>query len=115
MNRADQPAKLYFGNDELNAFESVFGAGAIVKQQQDSRDDLDREEKQRHPAEVVPDRMAMNWDFLLLRDSGERTDGQTLVKPVFYGFDSHDKLTTEDTEESKTNEPRKCTKGTERI
>ena len=82
MNRADQPAKLHFGDDELNAFESVLSAGAIIKEQQNSGNDLNREEKERHPAEVIPDRMAMPRDFFFLRDCGERTDGQPLVKPV---------------------------------
>ena len=63
-------------------------------------DDLDDEQKQRHPAEVIPDRMAMNRNFFLVGELCDRADRQTLVKPGCQGFDSHDlSLTTEDTEE----------------
>src|SRR5947207_13434679 len=83
MNRANQPAEFHFSDNELNALEGVLGAGTIIEQQQDSGCDLDGEEKERHPAKVVPDRLAVDWDFLFLGHGRERADRETLVKPVF--------------------------------
>src|SRR6185295_3181718 len=85
-----------------NAFESALGAGAIIEQQQDSGDDLNAKQEQRHAAEVVPDRMTMERNFLFVGQMRERANRQTLVKPVFCGFDFHDSISsTEDTEENR--------------
>ena len=47
--------------------------------------------------------MAMDRYFFLVGEVGERADRQTLIQPVFQGFNFHDsKLTTEDTEEDKS-------------
>src|SRR5437762_11098908 len=89
MNRANQPAEFHFSDNELNALEGVLGAGTIIEQQQDSGCDLDGEEKERHPAKVVPDRLAVDWDFLFLGHGRERADRETLVKPVCQGFYFH--------------------------
>src|SRR5712691_4877592 len=83
MNRANQPAEFHFSDNELDALEGVLGAGTIIEQKQDSGCDLDGEEKERHPAKVVPDRLAVDWDFLFLGHGRERADRETLVKPVF--------------------------------
>jgi len=55
MDRSDQPAEFNFSDDELNTLESAFRAGPVIEQQENSGRNLNREKKQRHPAEVVPD------------------------------------------------------------
>lgn len=59
MDGANQPTEFHFGHDELNALKCIFRARSVIEQQQDSGDDLYREEEKRHAAKVVPDRMAM--------------------------------------------------------
>ena len=45
--------------------------------------------------------MSMDRYFFLIGHGCERVDRQTLIQPVFQGFNFHDsKLTTEDTEEN---------------
>src|SRR5262249_33520983 len=94
VNRANQPAELNFSDDELNTFESIFGAWAIVKQEENSGGDLYDEEKQRHAAEVVPNRMAMERNFLFVGQLRQRADRQTLVEPICQVFDSQDRIST---------------------
>src|SRR5205823_2966089 len=91
MNRANQPAEFYFGDNELDALEGVLGAGTIIEKKQDSGCDLDGEEKERHPAKVVPDRLAVDWDFLLFGHGGERANRKTLVKPFCQEFYFHER------------------------
>ena len=83
MNRSNQPTKLDLCHDELDALECVLGAGAVIKEQEYSGDNLDCEKEQRHAAEVIPDGMPVNRDFLLLGQLGEGTDRQPIVDPVF--------------------------------
>src|SRR5207249_12122419 len=72
-------------------FESSLGAGTIIEQEQDPGGDLDGEEKERHAAKVVPDRLAVNWDFLFLGHGRERADRKALVKPICQGFYFHER------------------------
>src|SRR5947207_1722115 len=91
MNRANQPAEFHFSDNELDALEGVLGAGTIIEKEQDSGCDLDGEEKERHPAKVVPDRLAVDWDFLLFGHGGERANRKTLVKPFCQGLYFHER------------------------
>src|SRR6266496_563753 len=91
MNRANQPAEFHFSDNELDALKCVLGAGTIIEKKQDSGGDLDGEEKERHPAKVVPDRLAVDWDFLFLGHGRERADRKTLVKPACQGFYFHER------------------------
>src|SRR5205814_4043291 len=67
MDRSNQPPEFNFGDDELNALESILSARTIIKQQQNAGDDLNAKQEHRHAAEVVPDRMTMEWNFLFVR------------------------------------------------
>src|SRR6185369_13489343 len=89
MDRANQPAKLHFSNDELHALKSILGAGTVVKQQQNSSNHLDHKQKKRHATEVIPDRMTVDRHLFLLRHSGDSADRQALVQPVLHHFCSH--------------------------
>ena len=89
MNRSNQPPELDFGDDELNAFESILSARTIIKQQENSGDDLNAKQEHRHAAEVVPDRMTMERNFLFVGQMRERANRQTLVKPGFGVFYLH--------------------------
>ena len=74
VNRPDEPAERHVGHDVLNALESLRRARPVVEEQEDSRRDLYEEEKQRHPAEVVEERVPVNRDPLLGGDVGEVPD-----------------------------------------
>src|SRR5262245_53944530 len=82
MNRADQPTESDFRHDELDTFESVLRTGPVIKQQQDSRYDLNRKQEQGHSSEVVPDRMPMNWNFLFPGEPCYDVQAKTSVEPV---------------------------------
>jgi hypothetical protein len=73
VDRTDQPAKLYFGNDELHALKSILGTGTIIEQQQNSGDYLYDKKKKRHATEVVPDRITVDRHLFLACDMRERT------------------------------------------
>src|SRR6185436_3994334 len=75
--------------DELDALEGGFGTRPVVQQQKNSGADLHAEEKQGHAAEVIPDGMAMNRDFLLTRELGYRTKPQTIIEPKRQVFCFH--------------------------
>ena len=86
VNGADQPAKLDLGNDELNALKSALGAWPVIKQKQDAGHDLDRKQEKGHAAEVVPDRMAMERNLLLLCQADNGVEPKSLIKPEKRGF-----------------------------
>ena len=62
---ANQPAELHLRDDELHALVGFLGARPVVEEQQNAGGDLDAEEKQRHPAQVVPDLLRVDRDALL--------------------------------------------------
>src|ERR1051326_1780207 len=86
---AYEPAELHVRHDELYALERVLGARSVVEQQEDARADLHREEEERHAAEVVPDGLAVERDFLVARDLGGGTQRQPLVEPEPEAFGFH--------------------------
>ena len=81
MDRADQPAELDLGHQKLDGFVRFFGAGTIVEEEQDARHHLDREEKEGHPAEVVPERVTVDGHLLLPRELLEVREADALVEP----------------------------------
>ena len=62
---ANQPAELHLRDDELDTLIRFAGARTIVEQQQNAGEDLHREQKQRHAAEVVPDLLRVDRHALL--------------------------------------------------
>ena len=54
-----------FSDYELDALERVLRTGPVVQKQQNSGDHLHNKKEQRHAAEVIPDGMAMKWNFFL--------------------------------------------------
>src|SRR5574337_528190 len=81
MDRANKPTELDFGHDKLNTLVRLFAAGPVVEGQQDPGSHLNPEEKERHPAEVIPDGMAMNRDYLFLDEMPERPEIDSLFEP----------------------------------
>src|SRR5215510_9974811 len=81
MQRAHKPAETHVGHDELNTLKRSFSTRPVIEEQQDSSRDLDGEEKKRHPAEVVPDRMSMDRDCLLGRKQTNGLESKPLVQP----------------------------------
>src|SRR5262249_47501597 len=79
---ANQPAELHLRDDELDALVRFGGARQIVEQEQDAGEDLDAEQKQRHPAEVVPDLLRVNRDALLGDEVPDLGEIEPLVDPV---------------------------------
>jgi hypothetical protein len=76
------PAELDLGHEEAHALVRFVGAGAVVEEQQDAGGDLDAEQEQRHPAPVVPERVAVDRDFLVLRERAQRRQAEALVEPL---------------------------------
>lgn len=81
MDRANKPTELDVGHDELDAFVRLFSAGPVVEGQQDSGRHLDPEQKERHPAEIIPDGMTMDRDDLLPDEMSERPEIDSLFEP----------------------------------
>ena len=81
MDRTYQPAKRNFRNNKLNTFKGTLGTGPIIEQEEDTGDDLHRKQKQRHAAEVIPDRMSVLRHFFLRRHRGDSIDPESFVKP----------------------------------
>jgi hypothetical protein len=85
----DQPAELHLRHDELHALVGFGGARAVVEQQQDAGGDLDGEQKQRQPAQVVPDFLRMDRDALLGDEMLDVAEIEALVEPVEYALCCH--------------------------
>jgi hypothetical protein len=81
MDRADEPSERDLGHDVLHALESLGGARPVIEKQKDSRGHLDEEEEERHPAEVVEDRVAVDRHFLLRREMGDVVPSDAVPQP----------------------------------
>jgi hypothetical protein len=81
MDRPDQPAELNVGHEELDRLEGFVGAGTIVEEKEDTGRYLDHEQEEGHPAQVVPYRVSMDRDFLLLRHPAQNRQAQAVLEP----------------------------------
>jgi hypothetical protein len=67
MNRAPQPAELHARHDVLHAFESLVGSWPVIKQQQNSRANLDHEQKEGDSSEKIPVRELVDGNGLFFQ------------------------------------------------
>jgi hypothetical protein len=81
VDRAHEPAELHLGHEELDRFVRLAGARAVVEEEQDAGGDLDRKEKKRHAAEVVPDGVAVHRHLLFVRELVYLFQPDALVEP----------------------------------
>src|SRR5215510_7161307 len=82
MQRTDEPTELHRRHQELDGLIRFLSARAVVEQQQHARRHLDEEEKQRHAADVVPDRMPMDWYLFLLRQLFHLGQSNARIQPL---------------------------------
>src|SRR6516162_2727535 len=78
----DEPSELHLRHDELNAFECRFGGRPVIKKKQNSCDDLNGEKKQGHSAEVIPDRVPVNGNRLLVNQFPQRCGADSFIQPA---------------------------------
>jgi len=64
----------------VDAFISGIYRGSIIEEKQDSCDHLKDEQKKTDPPEIIPDGMSMLGNFLLLSESSEFRDFETIIK-----------------------------------
>ena len=81
MNGSDQPAKFHLGHEKLNRLEGLGGTRSIIKQEQNTGDDLDHEQKQSHTAEIIPKRVTMQRYFFFLGEIGKIAEPDPLIEP----------------------------------
>jgi hypothetical protein len=81
VNGPDEPAEANLRYEVLNALKGVVGRGAVIKQQENSGEDLDDEQEQGHTPEVVPDRMAMDGNNLVAQELLNSSRAEPFVQP----------------------------------
>src|SRR5215510_6727985 len=81
MERTHQPTEPHLGHDELHTFKCGFGAGSVIQEQQNAGRHLNREKKQRHAAEVIPDGVSVNRDGFMGRKGSKSLQPKSLVQP----------------------------------
>src|SRR6185503_4380019 len=79
---ANQPAEGHLRDDELHALVGFGGARTVVQEEQNAGEHLDAEEKQRHPAEVIPHFLRVHRDALLRDEVAQVTEIEAFVHPV---------------------------------
>ncbi len=101
VDRADQPAELHLPHQKLDGLICLLGTGAVVEDQENTRGHLNQEKEECHPSQVVPDRMPVDRDLLLLRKLLQLREPDTLVEPLpepatpcLHGFHAHALLFT---------------------
>jgi hypothetical protein len=82
VNVANQPAEFDFRDDELHAFVGFGRARAVIKEQQNAAAHLDREQKQRHAAEVVPDFLRVHRHALFGDEMADLAQIDAFVHPI---------------------------------
>src|SRR5512147_1946136 len=81
VNRADQPAELNFRGDVLHAFEGFARSRTVIKEQQNSRADLDSEEEKSNSTEEVPIAETVNGNSFFAQRSDQGIDIKTFIEP----------------------------------
>src|SRR3989304_5115788 len=81
MDGPDEPAKLDFRHDELDALECQIFTPFVVHQEKDPAHHLDQEEEERHTPEVVPNGMSMDGNVFFSHKLDEVRKVYPLVDP----------------------------------
>ena len=87
MDRSDEPAEIDLRDDRPHTLEGLVGRGLVIQRQQDPRDDLDAEEEQRHPAQKVEERAAVDRHALVGRQRGGGVQAQPVEEEGHDGAD----------------------------
>ncbi len=80
MRRTDEPAEVHDEGDLANRFVG-FRTGAVIDQQQYAGKALDKEEEQRDAAPVIPERLGVNGNRLVVREGSQLGEAQALIDP----------------------------------
>ncbi len=86
MDRAEEPAEIDLRDDRPHAFEGLVGRGLVIQGQEDPRNDLDSEEKQRHSAQEVEDLSAVDGHAFMGRQRGGGIQAQPLEEEGLEGL-----------------------------
>ncbi len=81
VDRANEPAELHLGHQELDRLVRVLGARSVVEEQKDTGDHLNEEEEESHPPQIIPEGVPVDGDFFLLGELADLGKTQTFVEP----------------------------------